>query len=101
MVGHNWGWMVGAEMARRRPNLFSKLVILNTNNLPDGEALLERCFYFQCSVTICVLKVLLNILLAAVPSDKFVVLSIPRCHGPSSAAFSSEAPDLLLEQQIL
>lgn len=42
LVGHNWGWMVGAEMARRRPNLFSKLVILNTNNLPDGEALLER-----------------------------------------------------------
>ena len=42
LVGHNWGWMVGAEIARRRPKLFSKLIILNTNNLPDGEALLER-----------------------------------------------------------
>ena len=42
LVGHNWGWMVGAEIARRRPELFSKLIILNTNNLPDGEALLER-----------------------------------------------------------
>ena len=41
-VGHNWGWMVGAEIARRRPKLFSKLIILNTNNLPYGEALLER-----------------------------------------------------------
>ena len=36
-VGHNWGWMVGAGLARLRPDLFSKLVILNTNNLPDGE----------------------------------------------------------------
>ena len=42
MVGHNWGWMVGAGVARLRPNLFSKLVILNTNNLPDGEAELDR-----------------------------------------------------------
>ena len=42
MVGHNWGWMVGAGVARLRPNLFSALVILNTNNLPDGEAELDR-----------------------------------------------------------
>ena len=42
MVGHNWGWMVGAGVARLRPGLFSKLVILNTNNLPDGEAELGR-----------------------------------------------------------
>ena len=42
MVGHNWGWMVGAGVARLRPSLFSKLVILNTNNLPDGEAELDR-----------------------------------------------------------
>ena len=42
LVGHNWGWMVGAEMARRRPGLFSRLVILNTNNLPDGEVEVAR-----------------------------------------------------------
>jgi len=42
LVGHNWGWMVGAAIAREKPYLFSKLVILNTNNLPDGEALLSR-----------------------------------------------------------
>ena len=42
LVGHNWGWMVGAGVARLRPGLFSKLVILNTNNLPDGEAELGR-----------------------------------------------------------
>jgi len=42
LVGHNWGWMVGAEVARRRPHLFHRLVILNTNNLPDGEAQLAR-----------------------------------------------------------
>ena len=41
-VGHNWGWMVGAGVARVRPHLFSKLVILNTNNLPDGELELDR-----------------------------------------------------------
>ena len=41
-VGHNWGWMVGAGVARLRPDLFSKLVILNTNNLPDGEVDLDR-----------------------------------------------------------
>ena len=29
-------------MARLRPGLFSKLVILNTNNLPDSEAELGR-----------------------------------------------------------
>ena len=42
LVGHNWGWMVGAGVARVRPQLFSRLVILNTNNLPDGEAELDR-----------------------------------------------------------
>eukprot|EP00092_Neocalanus_flemingeri_P041597 GFUD01045302.1.p1 GENE.GFUD01045302.1~~GFUD01045302.1.p1 ORF type:complete len:386 (+),score=100.54 GFUD01045302.1:92-1249(+) len=42
LLGHNWGWMVGAGLARERPELFSKLVILNTNNLPDGEAEVAR-----------------------------------------------------------
>ena len=42
LVGHNWGWMVGVGLARERPKLFSKLVILNTNNLPDGEAEVAR-----------------------------------------------------------
>jgi len=37
LVGHNWGWMIGASIARDFPSTFSKLVILNTNNLPDGE----------------------------------------------------------------
>ena len=42
LVGHNWGWMVGAGVARLRPGLFSKLLILNTNSLPDGEVELGR-----------------------------------------------------------
>ena len=42
LVGHNWGWMVGAALARERPNLFQRLIILNTNNLPDGEANISR-----------------------------------------------------------
>jgi len=42
LLGHNWGWMVGAALAREEPDLFSKLVILNTNNLPDGEAEISR-----------------------------------------------------------
>jgi len=42
LVGHNWGWMIGAALAREEPNLFSKLIIMNTNNLPDGEAHLTR-----------------------------------------------------------
>ena len=42
LVGHDWGWMVGAGVARLRPGLFSKLLILNTNNLPDSEAELGR-----------------------------------------------------------
>ena len=42
LVGHDWGWMIGAGVARLRPGLFSKLVILNTNNLPDGEVVLGR-----------------------------------------------------------
>ena len=37
VVGHNWGWMVGAALARVRPANIARLVILNTNNLPDGE----------------------------------------------------------------
>ena len=101
LVGHNWGWLVGAEMARRRPNLFSKLVILNTNNLPDGEALLERYFCVQYQALTAVLKVLLNIHMVAVPSDKFLVSCIPGRHGPPPATFSPENPDLLPEQWIL
>ena len=42
LVGHNWGWMIGAGVARVKPDLFSNLVILNTNNLPDGEVNLSR-----------------------------------------------------------
>ena len=41
-VGHNWGSMIGSGVARLRPTLFSKLVFLNTNNLPDGELELGR-----------------------------------------------------------
>ena len=47
LVGHNWGWMIGAGVARLRPDLFSKLVILNTNNLPDGEVDLQRYSEFS------------------------------------------------------
>ena len=101
LVGHNWGWMVGAEMARRRPNLFSKLVILNTNNLPDGEALLERYFHVLWLALIALVKVLLNIHMVAVPSDKFLVPSLPGCHGPPPTTFSLKPPDLLPEQWLL
>ena len=101
MVGHNWGWMVGAEMARRRPNLFSKLVILNTNNLPDGEALVERYFHVLVRLLIFFVKVLLNIHMVAVPSDKFLVPCIPGCHGPPPATFPTETADLLPEHWIL
>ena len=37
LVGHNWGWLMGATLAKDHPNTFNNLVILNTNNLPDGE----------------------------------------------------------------
>lgn len=37
LVGHNWGWMVGAAVAKDFPKAFDRLVILNTNNMPDGE----------------------------------------------------------------
>jgi len=42
LVGHNWGWMIGAGLAKENPNLFKKFVILNTNNVPDGEIDLHR-----------------------------------------------------------
>eukprot|EP00088_Acartia_fossae_P069752 TRINITY_DN9189_c0_g1_i7.p1 TRINITY_DN9189_c0_g1~~TRINITY_DN9189_c0_g1_i7.p1 ORF type:complete len:414 (+),score=23.63 TRINITY_DN9189_c0_g1_i7:67-1308(+) len=42
LVGHNWGWMIGAGLAKDYPNLFNKFVILNTNNLPDGELVPQR-----------------------------------------------------------
>ena len=34
--------MVGSALAKDSPSLFSKLVVLNTNNLPDGEILPSR-----------------------------------------------------------
>ena len=37
MVGHNWGFLFGAAVLKDRPDLFQRLAILNTNNLPDGE----------------------------------------------------------------
>jgi len=42
LVGHNWGWMIGAGLAKDFPNLFNRFVILNTNNLPNGELTLSR-----------------------------------------------------------
>lgn len=42
LVGHNWGFLLGATLMKDHPNLFSKIVILNTNNLPDGEVDLGR-----------------------------------------------------------
>jgi len=42
LVGHNWGWMIGAALAKDHPDLFSRFVILNTNNVPDGELTLGR-----------------------------------------------------------
>ena len=102
LVGHNWGWMVGAEMARRRPTLFSKLVILNTNNLPDGEALLERYFHdVRQPALIVLVKVFLHILLVAVPSHKFLVPCISSSYGPPPTKFPSQSPTLLLEQRLL
>jgi pimeloyl-ACP methyl ester carboxylesterase len=37
LVGHNWGSMLGSSLIKDHPDWFSRLVILNTNNLPDGE----------------------------------------------------------------
>jgi len=42
LVGHNWGWMIGAAFAKDFPNLFDRYVILNTNNIPDGELTVGR-----------------------------------------------------------
>lgn len=37
LVGHNWGFLLGASLMKDHPQLFHRLVILNTNNLPNGE----------------------------------------------------------------
>jgi pimeloyl-ACP methyl ester carboxylesterase len=37
LVGHNWGAMLGSSIIKDHPDWFDRLVILNTNNLPDGE----------------------------------------------------------------
>ena len=37
LVGHNWGFLAGIHTMRKHPDWFDNLVILNTNNLPDGE----------------------------------------------------------------
>ncbi|XP_023334685.1 uncharacterized protein LOC111706133 isoform X2 [Eurytemora carolleeae] len=42
LVGHNWGWMIGSAFAKDNPGYFSRFVILNTNNVPDGEIELNR-----------------------------------------------------------
>lgn len=42
LVGHNWGFLAGIHILRKHPNWFGSLVILNTNNLPDGEVDLSR-----------------------------------------------------------
>lgn len=42
LVGHNWGWMIGAAMSLENQSLFKRFVILNTNNVPDGEMNLFR-----------------------------------------------------------
>ena len=41
-VGHNWGALLGSSLVKDRPDWFSRLVILNTNNLPDGEVNPDR-----------------------------------------------------------
>ena len=37
LVGHNWGFLTGIHILKDHPDWFKRLVILNTNNLPDGE----------------------------------------------------------------
>lgn len=42
LIGHNWGFLLGASFMKDHPSLFHRLVILNTNNLPDGEVEVQR-----------------------------------------------------------
>jgi len=42
LVGHNWGFLLGATLLKDNPTLFRRIVILNTNNLPDGEVDFKR-----------------------------------------------------------
>jgi len=37
LIGHNWGFLAGIHVLRKHPEWFDSLIILNTNNLPDGE----------------------------------------------------------------
>ena len=37
LIGHNWGFLAGIHVLQSHPDWFDSLVILNTNNLPDGE----------------------------------------------------------------
>jgi len=42
LIGHNWGWMIGAGFAKDNPARVDRLIILNTNNVPDGELVPSR-----------------------------------------------------------
>merc|ERR1711860_442066 len=37
LVGHNWGFLAGIHVLKSHPDWFDSLIILNTNDLPDGE----------------------------------------------------------------
>jgi pimeloyl-ACP methyl ester carboxylesterase len=99
LVGHNWGWMVGAEMARQRPDLFSRLVILNTNNLPDGEAALGRYrSLLWTGLDPC--QVLLYGHVGPVPGAERLVPRLPRRHGPAEDPLPPQAPHALPQRQV-
>ncbi len=42
LIGHNWGFLAGVHVLREHPSWFDSLIILNTNNLPDGEVDRDR-----------------------------------------------------------
>lgn len=42
LVGVDWGFLAGSNVMKDNPEMFQRLVILNTNSLPDGDTNRKR-----------------------------------------------------------